>query len=134
MNINTNKPEISTIFRKGCIATVAAVVINAALYLMGSTFTFPADAITPTGDPVTVAPVILASILGGLVATISYFLLTRFLARVTANRVMWVLTGVVLIGMFFTPFGIENVPIAQIVILEIMHFVAALPVWWLTRS
>ncbi|MEM9005699.1 MAG: DUF6069 family protein [Cyanobacteria bacterium P01_F01_bin.86] len=129
-----NKPEISTIFRQGCTATVMAVFINLALYLIGSTFTFPANAIAPTGDPVTVAPVILASILGGLAATIGYLLLTRFFSRVMAKRIVWVLTGLTLAGMFFTPFGIENVPIAQIVILEIMHLVAALPVWWLTRK
>ena len=130
----TNKLDIGTIVRKGSIATAIATVMNAGLYLIGTTFTFPADAITPMGVPITIVPVISVSVIAGVTATVGYFVLTVFLAKETANRVMLVLSAIVLIGMFFSPFGIENAPFAQIAILEIMHFVAALPVWRLIRS
>lgn len=134
VNTNQNKSEISTIFRKGGTATIVAVVTNVALYVIGSTFTFPANAITPTGNPVTIAQVVFASILGGLAGTISYLLLTRFFSKVTTNRIIWILTGIVLVGMFFTPFKIKNAPVTQIIILEIMHLITTLPVWLLTRN
>lgn len=131
--IMETKPTMNTTIRKGAIGTVIAVVVNAALFLIGSTFTFPAEALSPLGEPVTLGPVIIMTLLAGVVATIGYLVLTRFLTLRNANIVMWVVTVLVLIGMVYGPFGIENVPLAEIVILEIMHLVAAIPVYWLTR-
>jgi hypothetical protein len=130
-----SKPALGAIWKNGLIATAIAVIINALLFLLGSTFTFPAEALTPMGAPITIGPVVILTLLAGLVATIGYTVLTRFLAISTANRVMWIVAVVVLIGMFFSPFGIENVPLAEIVILEVMHLVAGLiPVYLLTRG
>lgn len=132
-NAESTKPAITTILRTGATGIVIAVLVNAVLYLIGSTFTFPPDAITPVGEPVTIVPVVMITTVAGFVATVGYLVLTRFLSALWTNRVMWIATAAILIGMFFTPFGIENVPVAEIVILEIMHLVAAIPVYLLTR-
>ena len=134
MKTEDPKPTIAQTARTGLTAAVAAVVINALLFLIGSIFTFPDDALTPLGEPVGLAPVIVVSAVGGIAATVGYMVLLRFLTKTNANRVMWAFTVLVLIAMFRNPFGIENVPMAEVVILEIMHFVAALPVFALTRS
>lgn len=131
----TTKPAIGAIWKNGLLATAIATVINAVLFFIGSLFTFPPDAITPLGVPITIGAVISITLLGGVVATFGYTILTRFLNISTANRVMWIAAVLVLIGMFFSPFGITNVSIAQIVVLEIMHLVAGLlPVSMLTRA
>ena len=132
-NSESTKPAIGGIVRTGLIAAVVAIVVNALLFFIGSLFTFPDNALTPTGDPVTIVPVVVVTLFGGIAATVGYIVLTRFLAKATANRVMLIGGALVLIGMFFNPFSIENVPVAEIVILEIMHIVAAWPVWQLTR-
>jgi hypothetical protein len=129
----STKPAVTTILRIGATGIVIATLINTVLYLIGSTFTFPPDAIAPTGVPVTIVPVAMITAVAGAVATVGYLVLTRFLSPRWTNLVMWLTAAAVLIGMFFTPFGIENVPVAQIVILEIMHLVAASRVYLLTR-
>ena len=105
------------------------------LFLLTSSFAFPPEAITPIGQPVSLPPVIIATLMGGAAATIGYIVLTRFLAVPTARRVLLVLAIIVLIAMAFTPFGITEVPTAQIIILNIMHVVAGLvPVAALMRT
>jgi len=129
-----SNPALAVVWRTGIVAAVVATVINAILFLVGSLFTFPDDAITPMGEPISLALVVIVTFIGGIVATIGYTALTRFLPVKVANRVMWVGAIIVLLGMGLQPFGIENVPVAQIIILEIMHLVASLlPVGGLTR-
>ncbi|HSH03857.1 MAG TPA: DUF6069 family protein [Anaerolineae bacterium] len=123
----------NTLLKNGAIATLAAIIINVLLFLIGSLFTFPDNAITPMGTPVSIAPVIITTLLGGLFATIGYLVLTKFMPE-RANQIMWVVAIIVLLGMAPSPFGITNVPVLQIIILEIMHIVAALPVYALTKS
>jgi hypothetical protein len=121
------------ILRVGLNTTILASAINALLFLSASSVTFPATALTPQGTPVTLAPVVMMTLFGGIAATIGYLILSKLLAQKTAKIVMLAGSALVLIGMFFNPFGIENAPVAQIVVLEIMHLVAALPAWRLTR-
>lgn len=66
------------------------------------------------------------TVLGGVLLTLGYTGLTRFLLTPKANRVLWITTVVVLVLMAANPFRIENVPGVQIVILQIMHLVTAL--------
>lgn len=128
------KPGLGVVARRGLTATVIAAVVNIVLFLIGSLFTFPADAITPMGVPVDVTAVAAITTMAGVLATVGYFVLTRVMALKTANRVMLILTILALIGMAFNPFSIANVPAVQIVVLEIMHLVAALPAITLLRA
>lgn len=97
------KPELGSVARQGAIATVVAVVVNVVLYFLGSAIgAFPPEALTPLGGPVVVGPVAIMSLLGGVVGTIGYFVLTRFLSRAKANLWFAILVLLVLVGMFFS--------------------------------
>lgn len=128
------RPALGTILRKGLTGLAIAILVNALLYLVGTTFTFPDTAIAPTGAPVTLAPVLIVTAMGGLTAIVGFFVLTRFLTMRLVNWIMWGATAIALLAMAINPFGITDVPMAEIVILEIMHLVAAVPVFFLTRS
>jgi ABC-type branched-subunit amino acid transport system permease subunit len=65
------------------------------------------------------------SVLGPVVGTIGYTVLSRFLSPASTKRWFTILAVVVIVAMFYSPFGITNAPISEIVILEIMHFVVA---------
>jgi hypothetical protein len=130
---SATKPSIGAVFQTGMNATFISSISNALIYSAAKLFTFPEGALTPMGVPITVAPVIFNTMLGGIGAMVGFFVLSQFLPRPTANRVMWGIAVVVIVGMSTIPFQIENAPISQIIFLEIMHLVAALiPVYWLT--
>ena len=129
------KPAIGAIWNRGLTAAGGATVVNALLFFMGSSFTFPPEALTPMGQPITIGPVVVMTLLAGVAATVGYTIFTRYWVPIMANRITWVGAAVVLVGMFFSPFGIENASAAQVVILEIMHLVAGLvPVYFLIRA
>ena len=91
---------------------------------------FPPDALTPMGVPVDVTAVIAASLMGSIVGTIGYFILTRVLTLKLARQIFIGGMVLALIGMFFGPFGIPNAPVLQIILLEIMHFVVGGALWY----
>lgn len=128
------KPAAAGIIRRGAIATIIAVVVNSLLFLIGSLFTFPPEAITPMGGPIELPIVAVLTLGAGIFATIGYLVLTRIMGLTTAHRVTIMVTILVLLGMAVNPFvSIQNAPMSQILILEIMHLVAALPVVALLR-
>jgi hypothetical protein len=101
------------------------------LYFLGSAIgAFPDTAITPVGQPIIALPVILFSLLGVIVGTAGYILLTRFLAEQRANLIFVIGIVVVELLMAASPFSIENVPTLQIVILEIMHIVVGVALYY----
>src|SRR5262245_45665331 len=120
-----NLPATNTI-RAGAVGVGIAGAANTVLYLLGTSFTFPADAIAPTGSPVLLINVLVSTLIGGAGAIAVYCLLTKFLARPTARRVMWMLTVLVLVAAVSGPLSISNLPVSEIVMLNMMHLVAGL--------
>lgn len=119
------RPSPGQILRRGGLATLLAAVVNLALYALGASLgAFPPTALTPVGEPLSWQAVLAMSVLGGVVGTLGYLVFTRFLARPQANRWFIGLSILVLLGMFFAPFQIENAPTLEIVLLEIMHLVS----------
>lgn len=106
-------------------AGLVAAAINAVLFWVGSaTGAVPADLIIPNaGQPLTIVPVIISSILPALVAGLVFFLLIRF-TRNPLRIFNWV-AAIVLILSFSSPFTIPNVPAGMAVVLELMHVVVA---------
>lgn len=124
----------NAIFKAGLMAGVVAAIINAILFLIGSTFTFPDNALTPMGQPIVLPIVIVMSLVPVLLGTGVYWALTRFVAD-KANKIFVAISVVVLLFMIPGPFGIENVDTAQIIILQIMHIVAGgSALYFLTRT
>ena len=129
-----NRPQSNTM-RNGVKGIGLAGAANAVLYLLGISFTFPVTAIAPTGSPVLLINVLVSTLIGGVGAVVAYYLLTKFLAQPTARLVMWILTILVLIASIPGPLSITNVPVSEIVVLNIMHLIAGLvPVYLLTKQ
>lgn len=125
------KPSLGEVAKAGGTAVAVAIAVNVVLYLIGAAVgAFPPDALTPMGVPVDVTAVIAVSLMGSLVGTIGYFILTRVLTLQLARQVFTGGVVLVLIGMFFSPFGIPNAPALQIILLEIMHLVVGGALWY----
>ena len=122
------KPSIGGILKNGAIAGVGAAVVNAILYFIGSFMgAFPADVLSPMGMPITLVPVVGATLFGAIAGTVFYLILTRFLAKSTADRVFLIAAVLVLIFMAFSPMNLPGAPMSQVIFLEIMHLVVGLP-------
>lgn len=130
----TTKPSVATIWRNGAMATAVSAVGNAILYFVGAALGgFPTDVLTPLGYPITLAPVLIMSIVPVLLGTIAYTILTRL--PVNPNLWFTIITGVIFIAMFFNPFTLAGAPALMIVLLEVMHVVTAgAAIYFLTRS
>ncbi len=130
------KPSVGGIFKNGAIAAAIAVVVNAVLYWIGGALNaWPPEALTGMGVPVALPAVIGMSVIASVAAIIVYLVMTRILSRERANRWFIILSVLVLVGMFFTPFTITNAPTIQIVLLEIMHVVVGgALIYFLPRS
>ena len=123
--MSTTKPAIGAIWRNGVIAAVIAAVLNAILYLVGAaTGNMPQTVLTPMGQPITIAPMIIMSILPLLIGALAYTILTRFVNNPLANRIFVIVSILLLIGMAFSPLQLPTAPLGMIVILEVAHLVA----------
>ena len=130
------KPSIGGIIKNGAIAGGIAVVVNAILYLRASALGwFPDTVITPSGAPITLAPVLMITLGGAIVGTIGYLILSRFLNRQKADLWFTILAVIVLVVMAINPPQLPGVSMGQIVAMEIMHLVAGLPlIYYLPHS
>jgi len=123
--MSTANPAISTIWRNGIIAAVVAAALNAILYQVGAaTGNMPADFITPLGYPITLAPMVIMSIVPLLLGTLAYTILTRFVKNPLANRIFVGVSIVLLILFAFSPLQLVNPPSGMVIILEVAHLIA----------
>lgn len=134
--ITQSKPTLGSIWRNGLIAAVVSALLNALLYFVGAAVgAFPADVITPAGQPITVVPVILISVIAAIAGTVGYTVLSRLVAN--PNRWFTIITIVIFILMFFPPIQLQSAgaPLLMIVLLEVMHVVSAgAAIYFLIRS
>lgn len=131
--VSTQKVSLGRILQAGLMAGVVAAVVNVVIFLIGSAMGFfPSSVITPAGQPLSLAPVIMMSLIPSIVAGGVYALIARF-ARNPSQIFLWVAAAVFVL-MFFGPFSIKGATTGMIVSLEIMHVVVAgLCVYFLTR-
>ncbi|MCX6046601.1 MAG: DUF6069 family protein [Chloroflexi bacterium] len=132
--IQSTKPAMGAIWRNGLLAAGVAAVGNTILYVIGSaTGNMPAI-MTPMGQPLTLFPVLLMSIVPLLLATLAYAILTRLTAT-RANLIFRLVAALVFIGFLFGPVQLPGAPLGMIILLECMHVVAAGSIlYFLTRS
>jgi uncharacterized membrane protein len=128
------KAALGTIWRKGTTAAVIAAIVNGVLFFVGSAAgAFPATVITPMGTPITLAAVLISSVVGILVGTLGYTILNWLTAN--PNRWFTILAVIVLILFAYNPFTLAGAPMLMIVFLEIMHLVAGGAIlYFLTRA
>lgn len=119
--VNTQK-----LFYLAPVAGISAAILNAILFLIGSSMgAVPASVRIPdaNGQPLTLVPVFVSSMLPALVAGLVLFLLIRFTKK--PLRVFNIIAAVILVLSFASPFSIPNVTTGMIVLLELMHVVVA---------
>ncbi len=109
----------------GPLAAVAAAVANAVVYFVASALgAMPQDVIVEDSGPVTLEPVIFASVIGAVGAVV-VFAIVALLVRQRPIRVFNVVATVALVLSFYTPFTIPGAPAAMVATLLLMHVVAA---------
>lgn len=113
-------------------AAAAATVLNTLLYFVGRLLGAFAPTILVQGEPFSVVPVIMLSFFSVLIAAVVFALFVRFVPR--PKRVFYIVAAVIFMLMFFTPFTIPAAPTVTIVILELMHVVAAAGAIWAVRQ
>lgn len=119
------------------IAAVAAAIVNAVIYLIARGLdTIPREVLIsgPAGDePLGLIPVIFASIFGVLGAGVVFALCAKFSSRPV--RLFQIISVVVLVLSFISPFTISGAPAKMILTLILMHIaVWAAAVSWLPRG
>ncbi len=121
------------LLRVAPLAGLAAAGVNAVIYFVAHSLGFIPASVFVNGQPLTVVPVIISSILPVLVAAGVFALLGRF----TKNpvRVFTILAVVLTVISFVNPFmGIPGVPLPMAIVLNVMHVVVAgLVVYAFTR-
>lgn len=123
------------LWKAALLAMGVSAAANTVLYLSGATLgAFPREVGVPNaGGPMTLAPVLVASVVGVLGGTAVFALLRRFIVRPV--RVFALVAVIVLFLSFVTPFTISGAPPAMIAVLEAMHaVVAAVTVWALAKT
>jgi hypothetical protein len=128
-NRTSNKQDkYADIPKRGGISTVVACVLNAIVFLVSSyTAFYPSDFIIPQLEaPMSVVPVVLSTLIGGLAGTIVYL----FVARLAPNP-EWTfraIAGIAFLISCASPFSLTGAPTNIIIILIAMHALAALVV------
>jgi len=106
------------------LAAVAAAVANAVVYFIASALgAMPQDFVVQDSGPITLAPVVLSSVIGAAGAAV-VFTVVALLSR-RPIRTFRIVAAVVLVLSFATPLTIPEAPLSMILTLEFMHVVAA---------
>ncbi len=109
----------------GPLAAILAAVANAVVYFVAYGLgAMPRDVAVQGSGSITLEPVVFASVIGAVGATI-VFAIVALLARRRPIRTFSVVAAVVLVLSFYTPFTIPGAPVAMVATLLLMHVVAA---------
>ncbi|MEM7107475.1 MAG: DUF6069 family protein [Bacteroidota bacterium] len=112
---------IKSIFK----SVIFSVVINMGVYLIGKItgILSPELPVTPDGQPFSLPPLLMACVLSVLAAFLVYWLLQRFIQK--AKFAFTVLSSVLLVASFVTPFSVPNISLSMAMMLNLMHVVVA---------
>lgn len=129
MATQTSKNAIAKCLQAGFIGGVIAAGINLILYFLGNALNGTSMVVDPPGPPpeqsLPIYPVIMLSIVPGIVAGLLYGLLKRFTSRA---RVIFLIFAIIIFATFFIgPFGAAKSTVT-LWILQLMHVGAAAPI------
>ena len=109
----------------GPLAAILAAVANTVVYFVAYGLgAMPQDVAVQGSGPITLEPVVFASVIGAVGAAV-VFASVALLARRRPVRTFSVVAAVVLVLSFYTPFTIPGAPVAMVATLLLMHVVAA---------
>ncbi len=117
------KPSFKTIIRLAALAGVTSALINAVLFFLFNALGIISNTVfVQENQPLTVIPVLIASLLPSLLAGVVFFLLCRYTYK--GYRVFSIAAIVLLLLSFSNPFiGIPGIPIGMAIALILMHIV-----------
>jgi uncharacterized membrane protein YgcG len=116
-----------SILRGGLLGAAVAAAINAIVFFIAKAVdAMPETVIVSSGQPITLAPVVMASIVPAVMATLVFWALARFTQ--SPKKIFIGVAVVVFVATLGGPFSIPDVPTSMIVALEIMHLVAAIAI------
>lgn len=109
----------------GPLAAVAAIAANAVVYFVAYGFgAMPRDVVIEGSGPVTLAPVVFATLIGAVGAVVVFAVIALLVRR--PIRPFLIVASVALVLSFATPLTIAGAPLSMILALELMHVVAAI--------
>ena len=117
------KPTFKTIMTAAALAGATAAIVNGILFLLlKAAGIFPDTVHVQTGQPLTVLPVVLSSIVPSLIAGVVFYLLCRYTQN--GYRIFSIVAIILLVLSFANPFmGIEGIPLTMGIALNAMHVV-----------
>ena len=124
--IMNTKLSFKQIITSGAIAAVCSMIINALLFFtFHGTGVLSDSILIQPGQPLTVVPIIMASIVPSLIGASIFFLFEKYSAN--GFKIFSIISIVLLLLSFANPFmGIPNVTIGYGIVLNVMHVVVAL--------
>ena len=109
----------------GPLAAVSAAIANTIVYFVAYGLgAMPQDVVVEGSGPITLEPVILASVVGAVGAVVIFVIVT-LLARRRPIQTFNIVAAVALVLSFYTPFTVPEAPVAMVATLLLMHVVAA---------
>lgn len=129
MTNNTQKIKGSLLFKLAAYSALSAAVLNVILFYVFSATGTIDPTIMVNGQPIQVFHILMSSIVPTFVAALVFLLIGRFSKR--PWNIFRVLALVLLIVTFMNPFmGIPGITIGMGVVLNVMHIVVALPIFY----
>lgn len=125
MNTQNTKTSFGNIMKFTGFAIASSIIINVILFYVGKAAgAFPETVLIPNQNaPLTIIPVILSSILPSIIAGLVMGLINKFSSK--PKKIFNIVATILLILSFGNPFMIPEVPMAMVVVLNLMHVVVA---------
>lgn len=130
----TNKLHFKQALKIGVLTASVSTLINVIIYSVAhASGILRDDVFVKPGTPLTIAPVILFSILPPIIGAIIFFLFEKYTKNGFRNFTIF--GTIIFILMLIPPFQIKDVPFNYALTLEIMHLVVfALLLYFIRRS
>ncbi len=129
MTNNTQKIKGSLLFKLAAYSALSAAVLNVILFYVFSATGTIDPTILVNGQSIQVFHILMSSILPTFVAALVFLLIGRFSKR--PWNIFKILSLVLLVLSFMNPFmGIPGITIGMGVVLNVMHVVVVLPIFY----
>lgn len=119
-----DRPQWSAFGQRALVALIAAPAANVIVYVIAAALGVLPDSVLvgPMEQPITVIPVIMASLMGAIAGIGVYSVLLRFNKQ---PRRLFIRLSVIVLVLALIPTLFISAPVGMILALNIMHFVAA---------
>lgn len=129
--MNTQMIDYKRIAIAGTKGIGVAVAVNVVLfYIFSALGVISSDILIPQAgnQPITIVPIVMASIMPLIIATLVFMLLAKFTKQPV--KIFGIISLIILVLSFYNPFTIPSVTIAMAVGLNVMHIVVAGAIYW----